>query len=162
VWQEATQHPAGQEAQEGCNERRQCNERQRHRRMRGGGVTRGNTTTSQSGQQERCNKGVQQEAKVQRELDAPANGRCSRDSPVLRICSKTKGKKGGLGRMPTAQNICVILIRSEVLGGGGYVVIFSKGLILEKLFKHPVFLAPACDGQHGYQVASVKSGFIEN
>jgi hypothetical protein len=32
----------------------------------------------------------------------------------------------------------------------------------EKLFKHPVFLDPACDGQHGYQVPSVNSSFIEN
>jgi hypothetical protein len=33
--------------------------------------------------------------------------------------------------------------------------------IMEKLFKHMVFLEPACDGQHGYQVPSVNSSFID-
>jgi hypothetical protein len=31
----------------------------------------------------------------------------------------------------------------------------------EKLFKHPGFLEPACDGQHGYQVLPVNSSFID-
>ncbi len=33
--------------------------------------------------------------------------------------------------------------------------------IKEKLFKHPGFSEPACDGQHGYRVPSVNSGFID-
>ena len=77
--------------------------------MGGGGMTRGDTTTSQSGQQDGHNKGAQQEAKAQRELEVPADGRRWRDSPVLHLCFNTKGKKGGLGRMPTARNCFVRL-----------------------------------------------------
>jgi hypothetical protein len=116
VWQEATQQPARQEAQEGRNERRWCNERRRRRQTRGGSMTRVDTTTSQSGQQDGHNKGVQQEVKAWQELDTPADGSCQSDSPVLRLCFNTKGKKGGLGRMLMARNICVILRQS--LGGG--------------------------------------------
>jgi hypothetical protein len=35
------------------------------------------------------------------------------------------------------------------------------GLKKEKLFKHMVFMEPACDGQHGYRLPSVNSGFID-
>ncbi len=98
------QQSAGQEGREGRDERWRCNERWRRRRTGGGGVTRGNTTTSQSGQQDGHNKGVQQEAKARQESEAPADGRRQRDSPVLRLCFNTKGKKGGLGRMPMAWN----------------------------------------------------------
>ncbi len=98
------QQSARQEVQEGHNERRRCDERRRRRRMGGGSVMRGNTITSQSGQQDGRNKGVQQEAKARRESEAPADGRHWRDSPVLRLCFNTKRKKGGLRRMPTAQN----------------------------------------------------------
>jgi hypothetical protein len=58
-------------------------------------VTRGNTTTSQSGQQDGRNKEAQQEAKARRESEAPADGRSRRDSPVLCLCFNTKGKKEG-------------------------------------------------------------------
>jgi hypothetical protein len=62
--------------------------------MRGSGVTRGDTSTSQSGQREVRNKGAQQqEAKARRESQAPADGRRRRDSPVLLLCFNTKGKK---------------------------------------------------------------------
>ncbi len=61
-------------------------------------MTRGDTTTSQSGQRDGRNKGVQQEAKAQQESEAPADGRRRRDSPVLRLCFNTKGKKGGSER----------------------------------------------------------------
>jgi hypothetical protein len=33
--------------------------------------------------------------------------------------------------------------------------------IMEKLFKHPGFSEPACDGQHGYRVLPVSSSFID-
>jgi hypothetical protein len=95
---------ARKEAWEGRDERRRCNERQRRRQTGGGGMLRGNRTTSQSGQQDGRNKGAQQEAKAWRESEAPADGRHWRDSPVLRLCFNTKGKKGGSGRMPTARN----------------------------------------------------------
>jgi hypothetical protein len=73
--------------------------------MGGDGVTRGNTTTSQSGQRDGRNKGAQQEAKAQRESKAPADRRHQRDSPVLRLCFNTKGKKGGSGRMPNGTEL---------------------------------------------------------
>jgi hypothetical protein len=53
----------------------------------------------------RCTRGAQQEATAQQELEAPADGRHWHDERQQR----------GLGRMPMAWNICVILRRS--LGG---------------------------------------------
>jgi hypothetical protein len=53
-------------------------------------MTRGNTTASQSGQQEGRNKGAQQEAKARQESEVPADGRRQRDLPVLCLCFNTK------------------------------------------------------------------------
>jgi hypothetical protein len=84
---------------------------------------RGDATTSQSGREERegRNQGAQQEAKVQQESEALVDRRHQRDSPGWRLFFNMKGKKGGLGRMPTARNIFVILGQSL----GGRVLIFS-------------------------------------
>jgi hypothetical protein len=50
---------------------------------------------------------IQENNPLQGELEVPADGKHCRDSPVLHHCFNTKGKKGGLGRMPTALNIFV-------------------------------------------------------
>ncbi len=124
-----TQQPVGQEARGGRDERRRCDERQRRRGTRGGGATRGDTTTSQIGQREGRNKGAQQEAKARRESEAPADGRRRRDSPVLHLCFNTK-REGRVGENADGTEYLCHLEKKSWGGGGVVGCVISKDIIL--------------------------------
>jgi hypothetical protein len=83
--------------------------------MSGSGMTRGDTTTSQSGQREGRIKGAQQEAKARQELETLADGRGRRDSPVLHLCFNTKKE----GRVRENANGTEYLCHLEMKSWGG-------------------------------------------